>query len=289
MMRRSGGIPQMSGRMRAPARGAREARRRRQLEPAARPDPPDRQRGGPALGPEGPRDPEDARHRAGAHGAPALPGAAAPSSSDFPEGLHPKLRDDARGAAAYEGLYTHQREVYEHVGRGPRRRRRHADGLGQDALLQPARPRPHPEGPGRAGALPLPDEGARPGPARGAARHDRGARGRHRDLHLRRRHAAGRAQGDPRARARRGHEPRHAPQGHPAAPHEVGEAVREPALRRDRRAAQPARGVRLARRQHPPAAAAAVRVLRLAARSSSAPRPRSATRRSWPRRSPSAR
>ena len=43
------------------------------------------------------------------------------------------------------------------------------------------------------------------------------------------------------------------------------------------------RRLRLARRQRPPAAAAAVPLLRLAARSSSAPRPRSATRRSWPR------
>ena len=45
---------------------------------------------------------------------------------------------------------------------------------------------------------------------------DRGAGRRHRHLHLRRRHAAGRAQGHPRPRPHRGHEPRHAAQGHPA-------------------------------------------------------------------------
>ena len=47
-------------------------------------------------------------------------------------------------------------------------------------------------------------------------RRDRGAGRRHRHLHLRRRHAAGRAQGHPRPRPRRGHQPRHAAQGHPA-------------------------------------------------------------------------
>jgi DEAD/DEAH box helicase domain-containing protein len=36
---------------------------------------------------------------------------------DFPEGLHTKLRDALTGRG-YEGLYTHQREVYEHVQAG---------------------------------------------------------------------------------------------------------------------------------------------------------------------------
>ena len=182
-----------------------------------------------------------------------LPGGAAPEAAgDAPRArLRGALHAPARGLRAGPG--------------GEGRRGRDPDRLGQDPLLQPARPRPHPEGPRRAGALPLPDEGAGPGPAGRAPRGDRGDRGRHRDVHLRRGHAAGRAQVDPRAGPRRGHEPRHAPQGDPAAPHEVGEAPREPALRGGGRAAQPARGLRLARRQHPPAAAAALRVLRLAA------------------------
>ena len=53
--------------------------------------------------------------------------------------------------------------------RGPRRRgrrRRHADGVGQDAVLRAARPPGHRRGPGRAGAVPVPDQGARPGPGR---------------------------------------------------------------------------------------------------------------------------
>ena len=183
---------------------------------------------------------------------------------DFPAELHPKLRDTLAGRG-YEGLYSHQREAFELVQGGKDVVVVTPDRLGQDPLLQPPGPRPHPQGPRRAGALPLPDEGAGPGPARRAPRGGRGDRGRHRHVHLRRGHAAGRAQVDPRARARRGHEPRHAAQGHPAAPHQVGEAAREPALRRDRRAAQPARGLRLARHEHPAPAAAAVRVLRLAA------------------------
>ena len=193
-----------------------------------------------------------------------FPAAARPSSRTSRTALHPKLREALAGRG-YAGLYTPPARGLRARPGGAGRRRRHAHGLGQDALLQPAGPRPHPEGPGRARALPVPDQGAGAGPAGRAARADRGARGRHRHLHLRRRHAAGRAQGDPRARARRGHEPRHAPQGDPAAPHQVGEALREPALRRDRRAAQPPRRLRLARRQRPAAAAAALRVLRLAA------------------------
>ena len=53
-----------------------------------------------------------------------------------------------------------------------------------------------------------------------------------RRLHLRRRHAAGRAPHDPRARAPRAQQSRHGALRHPAAPSALGEAVREPALRR---------------------------------------------------------
>ncbi len=231
-------------------------------EPAPRPDP-FRQRGGPPLRPEGPRDPENTRHRPRPDGAPALPGPARPGRG-LPGGPAPEAAGDASRARLPGALHPPARGLRAGPG-GAGRRGRDPDRLRQDPLLQPARPRPHPEGPGRAGALPLPDEGARPGPAGGAARGDRGDRGRHRDVHLRRGHAAGRAEVDPGAGARRGDEPRHAPQGHPAAPHEVGEAAREPALRGGGRAAQPARGLRLARHEHPPAAAAALRVLRLAA------------------------
>jgi hypothetical protein len=68
----------------------------------------------------------------------------------------------------------------------------------------------------------------------------------------------------------------------------VGEAPREPALRRGRRAAQPAGDLRLARGEHLPAAAGLASST-ARGRSSSARRRRSATRRSSPRRSPSGR
>ena len=133
----------------------------------------------------------------------------------------------------------------------------------------------HPEGPGRARPLPLsrPRRWPRTSwPSCYGA--DRGAGRRHRHLHLRRRHAAGRAQGHPRARPHRGHQPGHAAHGHPAAPHQVGEAVREPALRRRRRAAQLPRRLRLARGQRLPPAAPALPRSTAPTRSSSA---RSAT------------
>ena len=64
----------------------------------------------------------------------------------------------------------------------------------------------------------------------GAARADRGGRHRPEDVHVRRRHAGERSPRGARRRARRRHEPRHAAHRHPPAPHEVDEALREPAV-----------------------------------------------------------
>ena len=69
------------------------------------------------------------------------------------------------------------------------------------------------------------------------------------DVHLRRRHAAGRAAGGAGARQPRADQSRHAALGNPAAPHQVGEPLPEPALRGDRRAARVSRGVRQPPRQ----------------------------------------
>ena len=90
-----------------------------------------------------------------------------------------------------------------------------------------------------------------------------GARRRDRRLHLRRRHAAGRAAVDPRARAHRAQQPRHAALGDPAAPSALGEALREPALRRHRRAARVPRRVRQPSVQRAAAAAADLPPLRI--------------------------
>ena len=85
----------------------------------------------------------------------------------------------------------------------------------------------------------------------------------HRRLHLRRRHAAGRAPRHPRPRPRGAQQPRHDPLGHPAAPPALGEAVREPALRRHRRAARLSRRVRQPSHQRAAPAAPSVPALRL--------------------------
>ena len=81
-------------------------------------------------------------------------------------------------------------------------------------------------GPASARALPVPDQGACAGPARRTAATARPStqlgEPRARRLHLRRRHAAGRAEGDPRPRARGADQPGHAALGHPAAPHRSG-------------------------------------------------------------------
>ena len=69
-------------------------------------------------------------------------------------------------------------------------------------------------------------------------------RARDRRVHLRRRHATGRPARDSRSRACRAEQPGHGPLGDPAASSAMGEAVREPALRRDRRVARVSRRVR---------------------------------------------
>ena len=113
---------------------------------------------------------------------------------------------------------------------GPRRRgrrRRHADRVGQDAVLRPARPAGDRGGSGRPRAVPVPDQGARPGPGGGV----RGALARRPGC----RSSPSTYDGDtpapdpvgrPGGRAGRRHQPGHAPLGDPAAPHEVVPAVR---------------------------------------------------------------
>ena len=107
--------------------------------------------------------------------------------------------------------------------------------------------------------------------------------------HLRRRHAGRRAPDDSHARARRAQQSRHAARGHPAASSALGEAVREPALRRHRRAARVSRRVRQPSCATCCAACVASRVITARIRSSSARRRRSPTRASSPNASPSGR
>ena len=142
------------------------------------------------------------------------------------------------------------------------RRRRHADRVGQVAVLLAADPPGHRRRSGVAGAAPVPDQGARPGPGDRVRRADArrpGCRSRRRPTTATRRPRSGRPSG---RRPGRGHQPGHAPLGDPAPPHEVVPAVRAAPLHRHRRAAHVPRRVRQPRRQRPAPAAPDLRPLR---------------------------
>ena len=156
-------------------------------------------------------------------------------------------------ALGVERLYSHQAQALARGLGGPDDRH-HRHRVGQVAVLQPAHARRALPRRARAGALPLPDQGARPGPGAraGGVRPDQArAPG-----DLRRRHAARGARADPQERERRADQPRHAARRHPAQPRRLGGAVREPGGRGDRRGARVPRRVRLARRQRAAPAAA---------------------------------
>ena len=178
-----------------------------------------------------------------------------PRHAPWPEGIDPRLVAALRGRGV-EALYTHQARAVEAVRAGRNACVVTPDRVGQDALLQPA-------GPGRGGprpvgprALPLPHQGAGGRPAGRAALAGRRGRARAQDAHLRRRHAAERAERGAGGGPGRDHQPGHAPRRDPPAPHQVVQALREPAVRGDRRAAHLPRPVRQPRRQRhaPPAA-----------------------------------
>ena len=99
----------------------------------------------------------------------------------------------------------------------------------QPLLERPGQPRP----------VPVSDQGAVRRPARTNFTRRRGDGRRYPRLHLRRRHPAGRPQGDPPARQRRADQSRHAARRDSAASHAVGQVFRESALHRHRRAALP--------------------------------------------------
>ena len=180
----------------------------------------------------------------------------------LPLDLKPELAAALAGRGI-ERLYSHQAEAYAAVRAGPAPGRRDADRQRQDALLQPAGPAAPARGPRAARHLPLPDQGARPGPAGGARRAQ--ARPAHRPPrgHLRRRHPARAAHRHPRGRPHRHDQPRHAAHRRAAAPHALAAAVLEPRVRRHRRAAHVSRPLRQPGRQRDPAAEAHLRVLRL--------------------------
>ena len=215
--------------------------------------------------------------------APGLPGHAGrprhrrapPGRRRTPASRRSRTGIDARLVAALgqrgiRELYTHQASADRaRAGRAAtwssRRRRRPARRSATTCPVLNADP-------GRrsvdARAVPVSDQGARAGPARRAATGCRSSSPRRPastsacspTTATRRRTRAGRS-------ARRAHvvltQPRHAARGHPAAPPAVGAALREPPLRRHRRAARVPRRVRQPPRQRAAAAAAHLPALRL--------------------------
>ena len=206
----------------------------------------------------------------------------APRYGPWPTGLDGRIVV-ALKARGVEGLYTHQAKALETIRARRNARRRHAHRLGQDALLQPARAR---RGPRRR----------RPRARSTSSRPRRSPQDQLAELH-----GAGRTTAeidmktftyDGDTPATRGASVRAA--GHIVItnpdmlhtgilPHHTKwvQALREPAVRRDRRAAHLPRRVRQPRRQRHPPPAPHLPLLRLRPASSSAARRRSPTRASW--------
>ncbi len=201
-------------------------------------------------------------------------------TAPFPDELHPKVRAalEARGVTE---LYEHQRAAWDAAARGRARRRRHRHGEREVARLQPPGARRARGRAEEARDLPLPDEGARPGPAPLAHRPEGAAR---QAGDLRRRHGGRAALADPQVVEPRALEPGHAPRRRPAPPRPLGRRALQPRLRRRRRGARLPRRLRLARRQRAAAAAAARPRLRRRPAVPASPRRRSRTRASSPAR-----
>ena len=115
------------------------------------------------------------------------------SHAPMPDWLDPRI---VAGLATrgIERLYTHQAEAHRGGPRRRGRRRRHADGVGQDAVLRAAGAAGDRGGSVGPGAVPVPDQGARPGPGRPSSASSRAAAGPvDHHLDLRRRHAGARS------------------------------------------------------------------------------------------------
>ena len=161
-------------------------------------------------------------------------------------------------------------------------RRGHADRLRQDPLLQPARPRRHPERPRRRALYLFPTKALAQDQLAELQELARGPARQLRDPHLRRRHAPGRAPRGPRAGQRRAHQPRHAPLRHPAAPHQLGRGSSRTSATSSSTSCTPTAASSAATWPTSSAGCAASAASTARRPSSSAPRPPSPTPRSWP-------
>ena len=173
-------------------------------------------------------------------------------SSQFPNGLHPRVLDSLAGARTRRRSTATRRRPSTSAERGEHLVVSTGTASGKtlafnlpvlDALAAEPKLR----------ALYLyPDEGARAGSGP-CARRLQGAPPPAGDL--RRRHGDRAALADPQVGERHPHEPGHAPRRSPAAPRPLGRRPPEPPLRRRGRGARLPRRLRLARRERPPALA----------------------------------
>ena len=208
-----------------------------------------------------------------------------PSSAHPGEGRRVRRRSGVARSAdpGRARLARHRTSLYPsgRCGRGGPCRRghrgRHADGVGQDALLRAASPPGDRRRSGRPGALPVPDQGPGAGPGGRVLGALEGGRPVDLGGDVRRRHPGADPIGGPEGRPGRRVEPGHAQLGDPPPPHEVVPAVRAAPGHRHRRAAHVPRRLRQPCRERDPAPASPVRSLRQHARSSSAARRRSRT------------
>ena len=122
---------------------------------------------------------EDERVRAAVVAHRVLPERAA-QTAPFPEWLDKRLVARPPRRRASRCSTPTRREALDALRARRGHRRRHAHRLGQVALLQPARAPGGRRRPGRPGALPVPDQGAQPGPAGGVPRAGRRGRDRRR-------------------------------------------------------------------------------------------------------------
>ena len=196
----------------------------------------------------------------------------------IPTSVAPGLASALRRGGISE-LYSHQAAG---AGGGPpgRRDRHQRHRLGKVALVQPSGARRPGARRARPRALPLPDEGPRPGPGEKAPR--AGAR-RSAPCHLRRRHAARRPARDPAQVEPRPHEPGHAQHEHAPAPQALERVPRRAAVGGGRRGPHLPGGVRLARGECACAACSGWPGSTAPSPASCARRRRSPTRSSWPR------
>ena len=163
---------------------------------------------------------------------------------EIPDSLAPQLAA-ALPASGIEALYSHQLEALDAVASG-NAIVTSGTASRQVAVLQPPGPRRAGAGRPAPRALPVSDQGPRPGPGAEAVG-ARPAAASPRDL--RRRHAARRPAADPAPLEPDPHQPRHAPCRDPAPPQELGRLPRQPRLGgRGRGPHLPGR-VRLARRE----------------------------------------